>query len=110
VVEPNREQLATVGARIAAGELRPIVGGTWPRGEGRAAFAAKQRGRLAGKAVLHVVDGGARLVLPTAMTECSWPIDESLVCVQVVCMPVVEINPTRPQSSVEDASPTRIAT
>ena len=64
VVEPNREQLAAVGARMAAGELRPIVGATWPLAEGRAAFAAKQRGRVAGKAVLRVVndDGGARLV------------------------------------------------
>jgi NADPH:quinone reductase-like Zn-dependent oxidoreductase len=62
VVEPNREQLAAVGARMAAGELRPIVGGTWPLSEGRTAFAAKQRGRLAGKAVLRVEndDGGAR--------------------------------------------------
>ena len=58
VVEPNREQLAAVGARMAAGELRPVVGATWPLAEGRAAFAAKQRGRLAGKAVLRVVDGG----------------------------------------------------
>jgi NADPH:quinone reductase-like Zn-dependent oxidoreductase len=55
VVEPNREQLAAIGARMAAGELRPIVGATWPLGEGRAAFAAKQRGRLEGKAVLRVV-------------------------------------------------------
>ena len=49
---------------MAAGELRPIVGATWPLAEGRAAFAAKQRGRVAGKAVLRVVndDGGARLI------------------------------------------------
>ena len=63
VVEPNREQLTAMGARMAAGELRPIIGATWPLGEGRAAFAAKQRGRLNGKAVLRVVndDGNARL-------------------------------------------------
>jgi NADPH:quinone reductase-like Zn-dependent oxidoreductase len=54
VVEANREQLAAVGARLAAGELRPIIGATWPLGDGRAAFAAKHGGRLAGKAVLRV--------------------------------------------------------
>ncbi len=58
VVEPNREQLAAVGERIASGELRPIVGATWPLAEGHAAFAAKQRGRVAGKAVLRVVEDG----------------------------------------------------
>ena len=56
VVEPSREQLTAIGARMVAGELRPIVGAAWPLDEGRAAFAAKQRGRLAGKAVLRVVD------------------------------------------------------
>ncbi len=61
VVEPNREQLAAVGSRVAAGDLHPIVAATWPLAEGRAAFAAKQRGRVAGKAVLRVVnDGGGR--------------------------------------------------
>src|SRR3569623_814170 len=43
VVEPNRAQLQELGARIVAGELRPVVGGPWPLKEGRAAFAPKPR-------------------------------------------------------------------
>lgn len=54
VVEPSRPQLLALGKRIAAGELRPVVGSTWPLREGRAAFEAKQRGRQPGKAVLIV--------------------------------------------------------
>jgi NADPH:quinone reductase-like Zn-dependent oxidoreductase len=55
VVEPNREQLAAVGAEVASGKLRPVVGSTWPLREGRAAFEAKGRGRLPGKSVLRIV-------------------------------------------------------
>jgi NADPH:quinone reductase-like Zn-dependent oxidoreductase len=54
VVEPNRGQLIELGRRIAAGELRPVVGSVSPLAEGRAAFAAKQRGGAPGKAVLQV--------------------------------------------------------
>jgi NADPH:quinone reductase-like Zn-dependent oxidoreductase len=56
VVEPSRPQLQELGERVVAGELRPIVGGTWPLGEGRAAFEAKHRGGQPGKAVLVVTD------------------------------------------------------
>src|SRR5690349_6157891 len=38
VVEPNRAQLDELGARVLAGELRPVVGAAWPLREGRAAF------------------------------------------------------------------------
>src|SRR6185436_2100400 len=37
VVEPSRPQLVELGNRIAAGELRPVVGATWSLGQGRAA-------------------------------------------------------------------------
>jgi NADPH:quinone reductase-like Zn-dependent oxidoreductase len=57
VVEPSRPQLQKLGERVVAGELRPIVGASWPLGEGRAAFEAKHRGGQAGKAVLLVADG-----------------------------------------------------
>jgi NADPH:quinone reductase-like Zn-dependent oxidoreductase len=55
VVEPNRGQLVELGRRIATGELRPILGSVLPLGDGRAAFAAKQRGNSRGKTVLQVV-------------------------------------------------------
>jgi NADPH:quinone reductase-like Zn-dependent oxidoreductase len=54
VVEPSRGQLIELGRRIAAGELRSIVGSASPLAEGRAAFAAKQRGGSPGKTVLQV--------------------------------------------------------
>ena len=56
VVEPSRTQLRELGERVVAGELRPVVGATWPLREGRAAFEAKHRGGQAGKAVLLVAD------------------------------------------------------
>ena len=56
VVEPSRPQLQQLGDRVVAGELRPVVGKTWPLGEGRAAFEAKQRGGQPGKAVLLVAE------------------------------------------------------
>ena len=56
VVEPSRPQLQELGDRVVAGELRPVVGATWPLREGRAAFEAKHRGGQAGKAVLLVAD------------------------------------------------------
>ena len=58
VVEPNRPQLEELGARVVAGELRPVVGADWPLGEGRAAFEAKHRGGQPGKAVLLVAGAG----------------------------------------------------
>jgi NADPH:quinone reductase-like Zn-dependent oxidoreductase len=54
VVEPNRTQLSELGRRIAARELRPVVGAVMPLAEGRDAFAAKQRGSSPGKIVLQV--------------------------------------------------------
>ena len=54
VVEPNGTQLAELGRRIAAGELRPVLGAVMPLAQGGAAFAAKQRGRSPGKIVLQV--------------------------------------------------------
>jgi NADPH:quinone reductase-like Zn-dependent oxidoreductase len=54
VVEPSRPQLLELGRRIAAGELRVVVGASWPLRDGRAAFEAKQRGGQPGKAVLLV--------------------------------------------------------
>jgi NADPH:quinone reductase-like Zn-dependent oxidoreductase len=56
VVEPSRPQLLELGQRIAAGELRPVVGASWPLRDGRAAFEAKQRGGQPGKAVLLLTD------------------------------------------------------
>ena len=54
VVEPNRTQLSELGRRIAARELRPVVGAVMPLAQGGAAFAAKQRGSSPGKIVLQV--------------------------------------------------------
>ena len=56
VVEPNRTQLSELGRRIAARELRPVVGAVMPLAQGGAAFAAKQRGSSPGKIVLQVAD------------------------------------------------------
>ena len=56
VVEPNRTQLGELGPRIAARELRPVVGAVMPLAQGGAAFAAKQRGSSPGKIVLKVAD------------------------------------------------------
>jgi NADPH:quinone reductase-like Zn-dependent oxidoreductase len=56
VVEPSRPQLLELGQRIAAGEIRPVVGASWPLRDGRAAFEAKQRGGQPGKAVLLLTD------------------------------------------------------
>jgi NADPH:quinone reductase-like Zn-dependent oxidoreductase len=58
VVEPNRPQLHELGQRVAAGEIRPVVGSAWPLREGRAAFEAKHRGGQTGKAVLLVAGAG----------------------------------------------------
>jgi NADPH:quinone reductase-like Zn-dependent oxidoreductase len=56
VVEPSRPQLLELGQRIAAGELHPVVGASWPLRDGRAAFEAKERGGQPGKAVLLLTD------------------------------------------------------
>ena len=59
VVEPNRRQLTELGRRIAARELRPVVGAVTPLAQGGAAFRAKQRGSSPGKIVLQVADDPA---------------------------------------------------
>ena len=56
VVEPNRTQLSELGQRIAARELRPVVGAVMPLAQGGEAFAAKQRGSSPGKIVLQVAN------------------------------------------------------
>lgn len=55
VVEPNRAQLVELAKRIDAGELRSIVGATFPLASGPEAFRTKQRGGLPGKVVLEVM-------------------------------------------------------
>jgi NADPH:quinone reductase-like Zn-dependent oxidoreductase len=57
VVEADRAQLGELARRVDAGQLRPVVGRSWPLTEGRQAFQAKQHGGLPGKAVLAVADG-----------------------------------------------------
>jgi NADPH:quinone reductase-like Zn-dependent oxidoreductase len=59
VVEPNRTQLSDLGRRVAARELRPVVGAVMPLAQGSAAFAAKQRGSSPGKVVLQVANDPA---------------------------------------------------
>jgi NADPH:quinone reductase-like Zn-dependent oxidoreductase len=54
VVESNRAQLSELGRRLAARELRPVVGAVMPLAQGGAAFAAKRRGSSPGKIVLQV--------------------------------------------------------
>jgi NADPH:quinone reductase-like Zn-dependent oxidoreductase len=56
VVEANRAQLAELGRRFDAGQLRPVIGGEWPLAKGAEAFQAKQHGGLPGKVVLRVGD------------------------------------------------------
>lgn len=56
VVEPNRTQLTALGRRIAARELRPVLGAVMPLAQGGEAFAAKQRGSSPGKIVLQVAN------------------------------------------------------
>jgi NADPH:quinone reductase-like Zn-dependent oxidoreductase len=55
VVEPNGRQLDELGRRVAARDVRPVVGAVMPLAQGAAAFAAKQRGSSPGKIVLEVV-------------------------------------------------------
>jgi len=55
VVEPNGRQLDELGRRVAARDVRPVVGAVMPLAQGVAAFTAKQRGSSPGKIVLEVV-------------------------------------------------------
>jgi NADPH:quinone reductase-like Zn-dependent oxidoreductase len=54
VVEANRDELAELGRRIDADQLRSVIGTALPLAEGREAFQAKQRGGVPGKVVLQV--------------------------------------------------------
>lgn len=56
VVEPDRGELAELGRRIDAGQLRPVVGEVLPLAEGRQAFQDKRHGGVPGKVVLRVAD------------------------------------------------------
>ena len=56
VVEPDRRLLAELARSIDAGELRPVLGATFPLSEGRRAFEAKLDGGVPGKVALSVVE------------------------------------------------------
>ena len=56
VVEPDRRLLAELARSIDAGELRPVLGGSFPLSGGRRAFEAKLDGGVPGKVALRVVD------------------------------------------------------
>lgn len=56
VVEPDRRLLAELARSLDAGELRPVLGATFPLSEGRRAFEAKLDGGVPGKVALSVVD------------------------------------------------------
>jgi NADPH:quinone reductase-like Zn-dependent oxidoreductase len=53
IVEPNREQLAGLAGRVAAGTLQPLVGAIFPLVDTRQAFAAKRNG-TPGKIAIRV--------------------------------------------------------
>lgn len=53
VVDAHRQQLIELGQRLDAGELKTIVGATFPLERGRDAFQAKQAPGVAGKIVLE---------------------------------------------------------
>jgi NADPH:quinone reductase-like Zn-dependent oxidoreductase len=54
IVVPDRAELAELSRRVAAGELRSIVGAGFPLAAGAEAFRAKRAGGVRGKAVLQV--------------------------------------------------------
>ena len=56
VVEPDRRLLAELARSIDAGELRPVLGATFPLYVGAQAFEAKQAGGVPGKVALQVVE------------------------------------------------------
>lgn len=56
VVEPNRDQLAHIGALIDAGHIRPFIAGVLPLSQARQAYEQGLRGHMQGKLVLRIVD------------------------------------------------------
>lgn len=56
VVEPSRQQLIELSGRVGAGELRPVVGETYPLADAAEAFRSKQRGSIPGKIVVRVLE------------------------------------------------------
>lgn len=56
VVEPNREELAQIGALIDAGQLRPVVDTVLPLAQARQAYEQAAKGHTRGKIVLRVID------------------------------------------------------
>lgn len=59
VVEPDRAVLADLAQRLRDGRLKPIIGEVLPLSEAPAAFApARRAGRVRGKTVIRVTDGG----------------------------------------------------
>jgi NADPH:quinone reductase-like Zn-dependent oxidoreductase len=58
VVEPDRHLLTELARSIDSGELRPVLGATFPLCDGRRAFEAKLAGGVPGKVALRVVDEG----------------------------------------------------
>jgi NADPH:quinone reductase-like Zn-dependent oxidoreductase len=56
IVEPNRTQLLEIARLIEAGELRPIIEGTFPLADARQAFEHSLKGHNRGKIVLQVAE------------------------------------------------------
>jgi NADPH:quinone reductase-like Zn-dependent oxidoreductase len=54
VVRPDHDELVTLAALVDDGSLRPVVAGTFPLAEGRAAFESIGRPRRPGKIVIVV--------------------------------------------------------
>jgi len=55
-VRPDRAQLAEIGRRIAAGEIRTLVAGTYPLEEAAAALERSKTGHVRGKLVITVAE------------------------------------------------------
>jgi NADPH:quinone reductase-like Zn-dependent oxidoreductase len=56
VVEPNREQLVTIGALIDEGKVRPVIDTVLSLSQARQAYEQGAKGHTRGKIVLRVVD------------------------------------------------------
>jgi NADPH:quinone reductase-like Zn-dependent oxidoreductase len=56
VVQPNREQLVTIGALIDEGKVRPVIDTVLPLSQARQAYEQGAKGHTRGKIVLRVVD------------------------------------------------------
>lgn len=56
IVQPNREQLVTIGALIDEGKVRPIIDTVLPLAQARQAYEQGAKGHTRGKIVLRVGD------------------------------------------------------